>query len=819
MKHVLVILLLSIVHSFTSVAQINAGYSVLVNTVVQENPPAIAFSWEEDLSAEFYQIYKREKNVSYWGSPIAVLENSATQFIDYNIQSGEAFEYGFFKTTFMVMDTVPVTPGTDLTFTINDSWGDGICCRLGCGYYIVFSNDSIFAMGGEFSFSKTTSFVIPSYYPTDTRLTVKIYLDNYPEETTWTLTENNSGSSLASGGPYETHKFTCLFAGINYPAVESRGTVLLIVDNANEQELHIELERLKVDLIGDGWNVKRLDVDRDDPVTNIKTLIVNECNNDSTINSLFLIGHIPVPYSGEIAMDGHSDHLGAWPADVYYGELDGEWTDLYVNNTSASRPENHNIPGDGKFDQSNIPSDVDLQVGRVDLFNLPAFTDSDTELLKRYLDKNHAFRHGLIEVERRGLIDESLPHTHHAVGWRNFSSLLGASNIEAVDYLPTLENETFLWSYGCGGSSYTHCGGVASTNDFATKKIKSVFTILFGSYFGDWDNQNNVLRSPLASSGFLLANMWACVPHWYLHHLGMGETIGYSTRVSQNNSTEYVAFWGNRAVHTALMGDPTLRMHVVKPVSELTIDSTYFSKIELSWLVPEDSIIGYYIYRSDNLNNQFTRINQEPVQEAFYTDNTPLSGNNVYMVRAIKLEASGSGTYYNLSQGIFDSIYLTTVGINNNQIDNPEINIFPNPADNLINIVFEKSSNQCLIIELINLQGTLVFRKSIMPQFFPHIEKIDVGGFPSGIYFIRISDNNSAIIRKIIIENHEKTHVRASLPGGINDHIFQKYNRKNKLWQPNYHDHIIRNNDEYWPIKNYIKNNPKNWSDDTFHKT
>ena len=38
-----------------------------------------------------------------------------------------------------------------------------------------------------------------------------------------------------------------------------------------------------------------------------------------------------------------------------------------------------------------------------------------------------------------------------------------------------------------------------------------------------------------------------------------------------------------------------------------------------------------------------------------------------------------------------------------------------------------------------------------------------------------------------------------------------KYNSENKLWQPNYHDHIVRNEKEYWRIKNYIRNNPKNW--------
>jgi len=44
-----------------------------------------------------------------------------------------------------------------------------------------------------------------------------------------------------------------------------------------------------------------------------------------------------------------------------------------------------------------------------------------------------------------------------------------------------------------------------------------------------------------------------------------------------------------------------------------------------------------------------------------------------------------------------------------------------------------------------------------------------------------------------------------------------KFNRYNKLWHRNYHDHIVRNEIEYWRIKTYIKNNPKNWVDDEFY--
>jgi len=43
---------------------------------------------------------------------------------------------------------------------------------------------------------------------------------------------------------------------------------------------------------------------------------------------------------------------------------------------------------------------------------------------------------------------------------------------------------------------------------------------------------------------------------------------------------------------------------------------------------------------------------------------------------------------------------------------------------------------------------------------------------------------------------------------------FAQKNHIEFSWQPNYHDHIIRNKTEYYRIKNYIKNNPKKWVED-----
>lgn len=39
-----------------------------------------------------------------------------------------------------------------------------------------------------------------------------------------------------------------------------------------------------------------------------------------------------------------------------------------------------------------------------------------------------------------------------------------------------------------------------------------------------------------------------------------------------------------------------------------------------------------------------------------------------------------------------------------------------------------------------------------------------------------------------------------------------------KLWQRNYYEHIIRNQQSYQKISNYIINNPVHWQTDKFHK-
>ncbi len=198
-------------------------------------------------------------------------------------------------------------------------------------------------------------------------------------------------------------------SGIDVPLEDYKGKILLLVDETLAPQLVPELQQVENDLKADGWSVLRNDVSRTASVTSVRAIVVGHYNADPiNMKAVYIIGHVPVPYSGNIAPDGHSSHQGAWPCDGYYGEMNGTWTDNSVSVQQSQNPKNFNVPGDGKFDQSNFPSTVELQVGRVDMYDMPAFSTSEVQLMRNYLNRAHSYKIKGWEPQVRAMIFDNL---------------------------------------------------------------------------------------------------------------------------------------------------------------------------------------------------------------------------------------------------------------------------------------------------------------------------------------------------------------------------------------------------------------------------
>ncbi len=463
-------------------------------------------------------------------------------------------------------------------------------------------------------------------------------------------------------------------SGILVPPMEFKGKMILLVDNSIAGQLEPELDQLREDLRADGWTVLREDVAPSAGAPAVRNIIIGHYNSDPQhVKAVYIVGHVPVPYSGNVNPDGHDEHRGAWPCDGYYGELNGTWTDNGNYQNNAMNPKNNNVPGDGKFDQSDFPSAVELQVGRVDMHDMPAFSEGAVQLTRNYLNRAHAYKHRVWEPQVQGMIFDNLQWVSNplaASGWRNISALVGPSNIDAPyqygpSFISLAQDQSYLWTYTSGGGeiawdqgmiTFNGAGNIATTQQYAAaNSVGGVFNMALGSYFGDWDNRNNFLKAPIAR-GEALTNCWSGMPPWYFHHMGLGENIGYSTWATMNNTGHYVPAndgWQGSIgrTHLALMGDPSLRMKMIVPPTNLTVtNSSGFANF--AWTPSSESVLGHYLYDIDPVSGVVTRLVDDLITGGAYLNPAiPFIAGREYMVRGVKLESNTSGSYYNLSLG------------------------------------------------------------------------------------------------------------------------------------------------------------------------
>ncbi len=446
-----------------------------------------------------------------------------------------------------------------------------------------------------------------------------------------------------------------LLAGADVPFEDDRGAVALVVDDGTAEALAEKVARLEDDLRGDGFGVTQITVRTDDSPPDVKGQIAGaQAHWGGRLRAVLLLGAVPRPFSGLLSPDGHPDHEGAWPADGYYGEF-SQWTDmLNLGGVGAFA----NGSGDGKFDHSVWPGKVEVSVGRVDAEGLPAFSQGPHGLLSRWLDRNHAYRHGAERFAPRAYVRDSFGYfggeAFSRIAWRDSAAVLGVAPGTEGGFFDVLEDPAgYALAFGCGGGSPTSASGVAHTSDFASRAPRAAFLGLFGSYFGDWAYENNLLRAALLSEGSVMATAWFARPYLHLHPLGALRSFGDAFLASANNSgADYDTGFGARGVHQALLGDPTLRLFVLRPPSGLALEVVE-DAVHLSWTAPSDEEVdGYHVYRRWHLEPE-ERLTLQPTAASSFVDPDGAPGETYdYRVVAVKKVTTGSGTFIQHSQGL-----------------------------------------------------------------------------------------------------------------------------------------------------------------------
>jgi hypothetical protein len=160
-------------------------------------------------------------------------------------------------------------------------------------------------------------------------------------------------------------------------------------------------------------------------------------------------------------------------------------------------------------------------------------------------------------------------------------------------------------------------------------------------------------------------------------------------------------------------------------------------------------ILATYIY-NDNLQIQYRTLSR------ISNPNLPGLDCNLIMhidtVQNINTFISPSN-FANFRLGPIDGSGCDTLGINSIEtFEKPiaDISIYPNPASSLINVRLVNSPPQKPSLEIINTQGSVVYRN----QFSGILHTVDIEklGLSYGLYYVRVINGKDGFVKRFVIE-------------------------------------------------------------------
>ncbi len=112
-------------------------------------------------------------------------------------------------------------------------------------------------------------------------------------------------------------------------------------------------------------------------------------------------------------------------------------------------------------------------------------------------------------------------------------------------------------------------------------------------------------------------------------------------------------------------------------------------------------------------------------------------------------------TIYNMKDLAGNITELQTTGFSWVGVDelfgDSEVSIYPNPANNKLNVEFEANESTNVEISILDISGRIIYKQDYDVTIGHNNTKLDVSDISDGVYFLNISQGNSSLRYKVII--------------------------------------------------------------------
>jgi len=167
---------------------------------------------------------------------------------------------------------------------------------------------------------------------------------------------------------------------------------LIIVNDDLYENIESSIQTYQEDLANEGFDSFVLEFDGTSHFDlKVQIIVYNQTEN---VTNVVLIGDLPVPWFElfeDFNNNGIQDDDEAWvefPCDLYYTDIDGSWEDNDNN---------------GIYDYHEGDKHPEIGIGRIVANNMNMLSETESELITNYFQKNHLYRTGIITSHETSL--------------------------------------------------------------------------------------------------------------------------------------------------------------------------------------------------------------------------------------------------------------------------------------------------------------------------------------------------------------------------------------------------------------------------------